>query len=1008
MPMPAKLVRAIISLAACGLAAPAPPPPMETISIRVHEGTTLALDLSPDGRRMAFDLLGQLWTLPAGGGTARALTDAVRDTAEDLDPSWSPDGRQIVFRGERRGRTGLWLVPATGGIPHQLTQLANPDGFHGQAAWSPDGSLIAFTDLVPPRGASRAWRSRIALIAAAGGEIQGLSGDSARTLNLSAPAWAPDGSRLAMVESYPGREDGGRLWISQWSTGQLSSVSHAPPRVLSPAFAPDGHRIAFFAPDSAERLQLWVMPADTLGGAPVRLTNQADVTPTRARWTRDARALVYGADGRIWRVAATGGAPEELRFTADLSIRRPRRELPPAHFPAPGVTQDVRAYMGLALAPDARRIAMLALGKLWVMPVGGTPRALADVPMDAHHLAWSPDGATLVWSAGPWREEDLFAAQVATGSIRRLTTLPGREDHPMFSPDGAHLAFMQALSEDSSLLRVADWHAGDLSSVTESRVLPASPGGDAVWAPSSQSVLYITGGWSPRQATQAMLLGLSGERTPMAGIPDSPLFPAWTVDGLVFERHARLWRARHAAAGFLPPEPLGRDAALYLSAAGDGTILFLSEGGLMLRSPDGHEQALGWPLSYTPPVATPLLIRNARIIDGSGAPATSARDLLIEHGRIGKIADGGTIAAGSARVLDAEGKFLIPGLMDLHAHEYRPALLPGFPYFGVTTIRDQGSAIGPLVAYRDAIAAGKVPGPRVDFGGIQFYTDWAYDTEDGQGAEPEADPEHVVRAVALASMFGSDHVKTRTFRRWDLNARFITEAHRRGMRVTGHCSHLLPLVAAGMDAKEHAGFCEPRGDGIIHDDLVQLYRAAGIGVVPTISYSALAVRLNEQPGALDADSGLAPFLSPKGDFAWMLQLDSAGHREFMHFREWARQATLKLARAGVTIGTGTDIWQIPTGVHLEMEEMVAAGLTPLEALHAATGGAARIVGAQQELGTITVGKWADLVLLDADPSADIRNTRRIRAVIQAGQLLDRGAILARATASRRPSGGPGR
>ena len=75
------------------------------------------------------------------------------------------------------------------------------------------------------------------------------------------------------------------------------------------------------------------------------------------------------------------------------------------------------------------------------------------------------------------------------------------------------------------------------------------------------------------------------------------------------------------------------------------------------------------------------------------------------------------------------------------------------------------------------------------------------------------------------------------------------------MRVTGHCAHLLPLVAAGMDAKEHAGFCEPRGDGAIYDDLVQLYRAAGIGVVPTISYSALAVRLNRHPDALDDRPG---------------------------------------------------------------------------------------------------------------------------------------------------------
>jgi amidohydrolase family protein len=321
--------------------------------------------------------------------------------------------------------------------------------------------------------------------------------------------------------------------------------------------------------------------------------------------------------------------------------------------------------------------------------------------------------------------------------------------------------------------------------------------------------------------------------------------------------------------------------------------------------------------------------------------------------------------------------------------------LPGFFYFGVTTIRDQGSAIGPLVAYADAIAAGRMDGPRVEYGGFQFYSDWAYDAEDQQGVEPEADPDHVSRAVDMAQVFGSQHIKTRTFRRWDINARMIAEAHRRGMRATGHCAHPLPLVAAGMDAKEHAGFCAPRSDGLIYDDLVQLYRTAGISVVPTIAYSSFAVRLNEHPDLLDGDSALAPFLPPRNSFAWMLGLNAARRQQFAQFARQARAATVKLARAGVTIGTGTDIWQIPTGVHLELEELVAAGLSPLEAIHAGTGGAARIVGAEQDLGTIEVGKLADLVLLDADPVADIHNTRRIRVVIQAGRVVDRPGIVER-------------
>jgi imidazolonepropionase-like amidohydrolase len=161
-------------------------------------------------------------------------------------------------------------------------------------------------------------------------------------------------------------------------------------------------------------------------------------------------------------------------------------------------------------------------------------------------------------------------------------------------------------------------------------------------------------------------------------------------------------------------------------------------------------------------------------------------------------------------------------------------------------------------------------------------------------------------------------------------------------------------------------------------------------VIPTVLYWDIAGQVARERG-IAAGDGLDPW-EPIGALDWMLALTPEDRAWWEGRASASREMAGRLHRAGIPVGLGTDVWQVPWGVHLELEELVRAGFAPLEAIQAATRTSAMILGAEEELGTIEVGRWADLVILDADPLADIRNTRRIHAVVKGGEVVDRVSI----------------
>jgi imidazolonepropionase-like amidohydrolase len=397
------------------------------------------------------------------------------------------------------------------------------------------------------------------------------------------------------------------------------------------------------------------------------------------------------------------------------------------------------------------------------------------------------------------------------------------------------------------------------------------------------------------------------------------------------------------------------------------------------------------------PAAKRLAITNVTLIDGTGAPAAPHSTVVMEDGRITAVYRGAMPKLRDTTVLSGEGKFLIPGLWDMHAHYEQVEWGPIYLAAGVTTVRDCGNEFDFITTVRDVLASGKGIGPRLLIAGI---VDGAGPVS--VGAITADTPEEAIAVVRRYKAAGALQIKIYSSMKPALVPVIAAETHRLGMTLTGHVPNgmtTVQAIEAGYDAINHISFLEndllgppDRTKPVPAIDLTTPVAQHLFDVIvqhrtvidDTISLSELTVR----PLGVSAESlepGLAhvaPQLAAALDFP---ALSPERAERYARVFPNATAVLHKLHELDVPIVAGTD-QNIPGySLHRELEIYVEhGGFTPMQALQAATMVPARAMKMDAELGTIEKGKRADMVLLDADPLLDIHNTRRIASTISGG------------------------
>jgi imidazolonepropionase-like amidohydrolase/Tol biopolymer transport system component len=1024
----------------------------KTINIDTRTGTWMSLDVSPDGKTIAFDLLGDIYLLPISGGKAKSINSGL---AWSMQPRFSPDGSEIAFISDAGGGDNIWIMQADGGGANQLTKedfrlLNNP-------YWSPDGQYLAARKhytTTRSLGTGEIW-----LYHRGGGSgVPVVEKPSEKhQKELGEPAFSPDGRYIYFsLDKTPGgtfiyaQDSNGEVFEIRrhdLETGETRSFVSGAGGSVRPTPSPDGRSLAFvrrIRGDSA----LFVKDLTSGVETPVFTGLDQDLqeiwavhgTYPNMDWTPDSKSIVFWAGGKIKRVEVASKQVSDIEFHVEDSRTvyappRPPVDVAPESF-------DTRMARNAAVAPDGSAIVFESAGRLYRrdLPDGRPVRLTGD---EGRHFeydpSWSRDGNSIVFVT--WSDDSLgqvHNVRARGGASKQLTRDPGHYHGPRYSPDGQSIVFEVT---KGGRLTSPDWAIETGVFIIPSRGLGKGERARQVTEHgvnphfgASNDRLFVTRKAESGDGQALVSVNLDGEAVRAHAMGELASRYEVSPDG----RHLAFRENYNVYAVPLPPggNPVKLSTTVkslpMARASGDGgNFPGWSKGGDRLNWTLGPT-AFGASVDelfvpaddegnggYTPPdegYSLSIRLRSdrpdgkvaltgARLVTMAGEDGGVIENgvVVIEGNRIKAVGGENTNIPADAKVVDVSGKTIIPGLIDAHAHgSAGVGFIPQQNWMayatlalGVTTVHDPSNDAREIFAAAEMQRTGQILAPRIFSTGDIIYG--ARSTRLAQINSLDDARRHVRRLKAQ----GAGSVKNYNQPRRDQRQMVAAAAREEGMLVVaegGSLIHMdMSMVADGNSTIEHN-----LPQSMLYDDVLQFWGQTSVAYTPTLVVTFGGMSAEDywyQESNVWEHEILSRFVPPHILQPRSVRRITAPFDDFHHVAS-ARTAKL-LSEQGVMVSIGAHGQREGLASHWEIWSFAQGGMSPIEALKAATITPARALGYEADLGSLESGKLADMVIIDADILADIYQTDKVSMVMLNGRLYESKTLNEKVTGNRR-------